>query len=436
MLRYINNMKVFLLSWYYLTWNLSQRQTQVQAGGFGFIKPPKNVDPKKFTELEPNFDSSPTVNLLEIKNPLSIQSETEDIHVWRNPVANPITYGFIKNSHFPKYGNWTKFQEIVRLAFDTWEKGSILTEKTARGLKSYKLIKFRQVQDIQQAEIRISFQSGEHTKLPCSTPFDGKYTVDISSDGFLTVEGSQLGHAYRPDSRKPRFGEDNFSANNIEGDLHFDAEERWIFDFITEETMADEEDAIVEIFAVAVHEIGHSIGFAHNFIDSNSIMYPAMSQDWDRMSKTLPEVDREAMFEKYGKFLDWTNFERDDGNHVKPNWDIVQVEVVNPKSKTDMVPSKRMQPVTRPPVPTTSQTRLIEIVEDAGANYENTDIIYSDYEFLTPQVPIDRTRNDLTQTARADTPEESSKLSSSRILLICSFFFLILVIYFRLNSKI
>ncbi|CAI9152736.1 unnamed protein product [Rangifer tarandus platyrhynchus] len=108
-------------------------------------------------------------------------------------------------------------EQAVEKAFQLWSSASPLTfTKVSEG----------------QADIMISFVRGDHGD---NSPFDGP-------DGILA-------HAFQP-------------GPGIGGDVHFDAEETW--------TKTPEN---YNLFPVAAHEFGHSLGLAHSS-DPGALMYP------------------------------------------------------------------------------------------------------------------------------------------------------------------
>ena len=100
----------------------------------------------------------------------------------------------------------------------------------------------------------------------------------------------------------------------LNGDLHYDADENWYFlgegfmpqddDLIKEQLIEYypninyQEEAVVELFATTVHEIGHSLGLDHNKKDS--IMNYYYLNTWDSSTNVLPEQDRYDIYMKYG----------------------------------------------------------------------------------------------------------------------------------------
>ncbi|XP_040833162.1 interstitial collagenase [Ochotona curzoniae] len=84
-----------------------------------------------------------------------------------------------------------------------------------------------------QADIMLSFVRGDHDD---NNAFDGP--------------GGQLAHAYQP-------------GLGMGGDVHFDEDERWTKDLRN-----------YNLFRVAAHELGHSLGLAHS-TDIGALMYPS-----------------------------------------------------------------------------------------------------------------------------------------------------------------
>lgn len=119
-------------------------------------------------------------------------------------------------------------------------------------------LKFAQT-DFTNADIKIGFYSGEHGCGPRQA-FDGR--------------GLKLAHAFIPPN----------------GDIHFDDAEDW----------SGTSNRSVSLFWTALHEIGHSLGFAHS-ADDRSIMFPYY-QDHGKNFE-LPDVDKAGVRYFYSKFL-------------------------------------------------------------------------------------------------------------------------------------
>ncbi|CAF4138230.1 unnamed protein product, partial [Adineta steineri] len=73
------------------------------------------------------------------------------------------------------------------------------------------------------------------------------------------------------------------------GGVHFDTAEPWTESF---------DDTNINLYIVAVHEIGHALGLDHKY-DEQSIMYP--SYKLIQKSNILPQVDRTDIQKLYGK---------------------------------------------------------------------------------------------------------------------------------------
>ncbi|NXS18729.1 MMP7 protein, partial [Mystacornis crossleyi] len=108
------------------------------------------------------------------------------------------------------------------------------------------------------ADIEIGFARREHGD---GYPFDGR--------------GNTLAHAFAP-------------GEGLGGDAHFDDDERW-----------SDINQDVNLFLVAAHEFGHSLGLAHSN-DPGALMYPLYSYQNPKTFR-LPEDDRRGIQKLYGK---------------------------------------------------------------------------------------------------------------------------------------
>ncbi|KAM7031174.1 matrilysin-like [Passerculus sandwichensis] len=118
-------------------------------------------------------------------------------------------------------------------------------------------LQFRKV-DTGRADIEIRFARREHGD---GSPFDGR--------------GGTLAHAFAP-------------GEGIGGDAHFDDDEKW-----------SDVNQDVNLFLVAAHEFGHSLGLAHSNV-RGALMYPLYSYQ-NPQTFRLPADDRRGIQKLYGK---------------------------------------------------------------------------------------------------------------------------------------
>ncbi|CAH1405383.1 unnamed protein product [Nezara viridula] len=141
--------------------------------------------------------------------------------------------------------------EIIKKSLANWAK--------------YGDLRFTEVSSPDEADIVFGFYRRQHGD---GSAFDGP--------------GNVLAHAFAPSSY-------DYGQKGLEGDVHFDAEEPWVID-------AGSEYRGVDLMATAVHELGHSLGFAHS-PHTDSVMYP----NYIRGKHELGYDDILAMYELYVK---------------------------------------------------------------------------------------------------------------------------------------
>ncbi|XP_077453500.1 matrix metalloproteinase-16-like isoform X1 [Stigmatopora argus] len=163
-----------------------------------------------------------------------------------------ITYSIL-DQHIPSSLGAERTHDAIRRAFDVWQKVTALTFSELPAKRSND-------SQAELAEILLLFASGFHGDMSL---FDG--------------EGGSLAHAYYPG---PAMG----------GDTHFDADEPWTLDNPNHEG--------IDLFLVAVHELGHALGLEHSE-NPNAIMAPFYQ--WIHTHNfTLHEDDIQGIQHIYG----------------------------------------------------------------------------------------------------------------------------------------
>ncbi|NXP44050.1 MMP7 protein, partial [Heliornis fulica] len=153
---------------------------------------------------------------------------------------NRLTYKIV---NYTPYLSKRSVEDAITRAFKVWSDETPLEFVKVSGTR---------------ADIVIKFAQREHGD---GYPFDGR--------------GNTLAHAFAP-------------GKGIGGDAHFDNEERW-----------SETNQEINLFLVAAHEFGHSLGLSHSNV-REALMYPIYTYV-DPKTFKLPDDDRQGIQKLYGK---------------------------------------------------------------------------------------------------------------------------------------
>ncbi|KAG8429099.1 hypothetical protein GDO86_018306, partial [Hymenochirus boettgeri] len=164
-------------------------------------------------------------------------------------------------SSVPKSSAWQKIHLTYRILNFTPDLPQADVERAiARAFKVWSDVTpltFTRIYN-EVSDIEITFTAGDHRD---NSPFDGPNGI--------------LAHAFYP-------------GNAIGGDAHFDEDETW-----TKTSQS------YNLFLVAAHEFGHSLGLSHSE-DPGALMYPIYSST-DPNQFHLPQDDINAIQSLYGK---------------------------------------------------------------------------------------------------------------------------------------
>ncbi|CAL8359043.1 unnamed protein product [Lota lota] len=228
-----------------------------------------------------------------------------------------LTYSLLKQNIPASLGEG-RTSAALRRAFDVWSQATPLTfqEVPAHDNNNNGVVSSNGSNPALLADILLLFASGFHGDMSL---FDG--------------EGGSLAHAYYPG---PGMG----------GDTHFDADEPW--------TLDHQDPTGIDLFLVAVHELGHALGLEHSD-HPDAVMAPFYS--WTPTHNfTLSPDDRAAIQYIYGLPLA-TNAPPTSAPAPPPDSEPNRPASVPPPEEEPTIASPRDPPPPPPPPPPRPTTR-------------------------------------------------------------------------------
>nr|XP_004661959.2 stromelysin-1 [Jaculus jaculus] len=219
---------------------------------------------KDATQFVKRKDSSPVVKKIqEMQRFLGLEMtgklDSGTMEVMRKPRCGVPDIGHFNT--FPGTPKWGKTQLTYRIVNYTPDLSREAVDaaigKALRVWEEVTPLTFSRIYD-GEADIMVSFAVGEHGDF---IPFDGPGTV--------------LAHAYAP-------------GPGLNGDAHFDDDEQW-----TEDTTG------TNLFLVAAHELGHSLGLFHS-ANPEALMYPVYKFSQNMAQFRLSQDDVNGIQSLYG----------------------------------------------------------------------------------------------------------------------------------------
>ncbi|XP_007944197.1 stromelysin-1 [Orycteropus afer afer] len=219
---------------------------------------------KDATQFVRRKDSSPVVKKIQemqkfFKLEVTGKLDSDTLEVMRKPRCGVPDVGHF--STFPGSPKWGKTHLTYRIVNYTRDLPKNAVDSTIKkALKVWEEVTpltFSRIYE-GEADIMISFAVREHGDF---SPFDGP--------------GRVLAHAYAP-------------GPGINGDAHFDDDERWT-----------EDKTGTNLFLVAAHELGHSLGLFHS-TNAEALMYPLYNPLTDLARFRLSQDDVNGIQSLYG----------------------------------------------------------------------------------------------------------------------------------------